>query len=47
MWLLGNSLWAFRVAQQVFAVSLADEFEGAKLFVQERFGSNNNAYNNL
>lgn len=39
IWLLGNSLWAFRVAQDVFVIALAEEIDSAKAFVRERFGS--------
>jgi hypothetical protein len=37
VWLIGNSLWAFRIAHDVFVLSLADEFRDAKEFVEKQF----------
>lgn len=37
IWLIGNSLWAFRIARDVFVISFAPELESAKRFVEERF----------
>jgi len=37
IWLLGNSVWAFRIAREVFALSLAEELETARAYVRERF----------
>jgi hypothetical protein len=39
IWLIGNSLWAFKIAHDVFALSLADELGAAKKFVQKRFAA--------
>ncbi|NLW16158.1 MAG: hypothetical protein GX033_00590 [Firmicutes bacterium] len=39
IWLLGNSLWAFKVGYDVFALSMAKELDAAKQFVAEYFGS--------
>jgi hypothetical protein len=40
IWLLGNSLWAFRISHDVFAVVLADEFRTAKSYLSQKFGRN-------
>lgn len=37
IWLIANSLWAFKIAHDVFALSLADEFKDAKQFVKKQF----------
>lgn len=37
IWLLGNSLWAFKIARDVFVISFAPELESAKRFVREQF----------
>jgi hypothetical protein len=37
VWLIGNSLWAFRISREVFALSLADELEAAWTWVREHF----------
>lgn len=39
IWLLGNSLWAFKIGHDVFALSMAKELEAAKQFVSEYFGN--------
>lgn len=36
LWLLGNSLWAFQIGRNLFALCLADEIEAARAFVSER-----------
>ena len=38
IWLLGNSLWAFRISHEVFSLVLADEMTLAKDFASQRFG---------
>lgn len=38
IWLLGNSLWAFRIAHDVFTIALGDELESVKQYVIEKFG---------
>ena len=38
IWLLGNSLWAFRISHEVFSLVLADELEMAKDYVAKEFG---------
>lgn len=37
IWLIANSLWAFKIAHDVFALSLADELRDAKQFVKKQF----------
>lgn len=37
IWLLGNSLWAFRIARDVIVISFAPELAMAKAFVKDRF----------
>lgn len=37
IWLLGNSLWAFYIAKDVFALAFSSELETAKAFVREYF----------
>ncbi len=37
LWLLGNSLWAFRIAHDVFTLSLAEEIGQAKEWVAAHF----------
>lgn len=37
IWLLGNSLWAFKISQDVFALCIASELEAARAWVKERF----------
>lgn len=37
IWLIGNSLWAFKVAHDVFVLSLANELRDAKEFVKRQF----------
>jgi hypothetical protein len=37
IWLLANSVWAFRIAHDVFVLSLADELAEAKEWVAARF----------
>ncbi|NLV91720.1 MAG: hypothetical protein GX030_04910 [Firmicutes bacterium] len=37
LWLLGNSLWAFQIANDLFALVLADEVETARTYVAETF----------
>jgi hypothetical protein len=37
IWLIANSLWAFKIAHDVFALSLADELKDAKEFVKKQF----------
>lgn len=38
IWLLGNSLWAFKIGKDVFSLTLADEIEQAKIYVKGKFG---------
>jgi len=38
IWLLGNSLWAFRIAHDVFTIALGDELESVKQYISEKFG---------
>lgn len=38
IWLLGNSLWAFRISHEVFSLVLADEMTLAKDYASQRFG---------
>ncbi|NLM95583.1 MAG: hypothetical protein GX165_08455 [Firmicutes bacterium] len=37
LWLLGNSLWAFQIAGDVFSLVLADELETARTYAAETF----------
>lgn len=37
IWLIANSLWAFKIAHDVFALSIADELRDAKKFVRAQF----------
>ncbi len=37
IWLLGNSLWAFYIANDVFVLTLGSELETAKAFVRDYF----------
>jgi len=37
IWLLGNSLWAFKISNDIFALCMASEMEAAKAWVKERF----------
>jgi hypothetical protein len=37
LWLLGNSLWAFKIAHDVFALAFADELATAKAYVGREF----------
>jgi hypothetical protein len=37
IWFLGNSLWAFKIGRDVFALCIADEIESARVWVKERF----------
>lgn len=46
IWLLGNSLWAFKIGHDIITLTLADELVTAKKYVKRRFGSQLN-YNNL
>ena len=46
IWLLGNSLWAFKIGKDIFTLTLADEIETAKKYVKAKFGSSLN-YNEL
>lgn len=39
IWLLGNSLWAFKIGHDVFALSMAQEMQAAKQFVSDHFGN--------
>jgi hypothetical protein len=38
IWLLGNSLWAFKIARDVFVISFAPELEAAREYVKTTFG---------
>jgi len=38
IWLLGNSLWAFKIGHNIFSLVLADELASAKACVQKAFG---------
>jgi hypothetical protein len=46
IWLMGNSLWAFKIGKDIFTLTLADEIEMAKKYVKEKFGASLN-YNQL
>ncbi|NJD22051.1 MAG: hypothetical protein FIA82_05210 [Melioribacter sp.] len=46
IWLLGNSLWAFKIGHDIITLTLADELETAKKYVKKRFGQQLN-YNEL
>ncbi len=37
VWLLGNSLWAFKICGDVFALCMASELEVARSWVKEKF----------
>lgn len=37
IWFLGNSLWAFKISHDVFALCMARELETARAWVRERF----------
>ncbi len=39
IWLLGNSLWAFQIANDIFCLVLADELKTARTYVAETFGN--------
>jgi hypothetical protein len=44
IWLMGNSLWAFKISHDIFALCMANELESAKAWVKDRFkGSDLNA----
>ena len=38
LWLLGNSLWAFKISRDVFTLVLADEAAVAQNYVERQFG---------
>ena len=38
IWLLGNSLWAFKISHDIFALVMGDELASAKEFVRNSFG---------
>lgn len=38
IWLLGNSLWAFKIGRDVFSLVLADELQAARQYVVSKFG---------
>ena len=38
IWLLGNSLWAFKIGRDVFSLVLADDLQSAKNYVVSKFG---------
>ena len=38
IWLLGNSLWAFKISRDVFTLVLADEAAVAKKYAEQQFG---------
>jgi hypothetical protein len=38
IWLLGNSLWAFKIGRDVFSLVLADDLQNAKNYVVSKFG---------
>jgi hypothetical protein len=37
LWLLGNSLWAFQIANDVFSLVLAEEMKAARAYVADTF----------
>jgi hypothetical protein len=39
VWLLGNSLWAFHIANDILCLVLADELKTARAYVAETFGN--------
>ena len=38
LWLLGNSLWAFKISRDVFTLVLADEAAVARNYAEQQFG---------
>lgn len=38
IWLMGNSLWAFKIGRDLMVLTVADELESAKVWVGEKFG---------
>lgn len=40
IWLLGNSLWAFKISHDIFALTYAKELETAKNYVKNNFMKN-------
>lgn len=40
IWLMGNSLWAFKIGHDIITLTFARELEAAKKFVYEKFGNN-------
>ncbi len=38
LWLLGNSLWAFKISHDVFVQTFSDDLPKAKRWVEEHFG---------
>jgi hypothetical protein len=47
IWLLGNSLWAFKIGRDVFGLVLADELQSAKRYVESKFGKNPVSINSM
>ena len=37
IWLIGNSLWAFKIGHDIFSLTMADELETAKDYVKDKF----------
>lgn len=38
IWLIGNSLWAFKIGKDIISLTLADEIDTAKKYVKVKFG---------
>lgn len=41
LWLLGNSLWAFKISKDIFVIAFGKEIEDVKKFVKEYFNREN------
>ena len=37
LWLLGNSLWAFKISKDIFVIAFGEEIEYIKKFIKEHF----------
>lgn len=46
IWLLGNSLWAFKIGHDIFTIAIGDELKSVKKYIADKFGPNFN-YNDL
>lgn len=43
IYLLGNSLWAFKISHDLFVLAMAEELESVRLWVTQRLGREKNA----